>query len=58
LAVRKSRAEAAVLIENGIIRQAEALSQYLTGGVKDLKIGTLRHIIRQLDLDWEEFNQK
>ena len=27
-------------------------------GVKDLKIGTLRHIIRQLDLDWEEFNQK
>jgi predicted RNase H-like HicB family nuclease len=23
-----------------------------------LKIGTLRHIIRQLDLNWEEFNQK
>jgi predicted RNA binding protein YcfA (HicA-like mRNA interferase family) len=27
-------------------------------GPKDLKIGTLRHIIRQLDLNWEEFNQK
>ena len=26
-------------------------------GNKDLKMGTLRHIIRQLDLDWEEFKQ-
>jgi predicted RNA binding protein YcfA (HicA-like mRNA interferase family) len=24
-------------------------------GNKDLKIGTLRQIIRQFDLDWEEF---
>jgi predicted RNA binding protein YcfA (HicA-like mRNA interferase family) len=24
-------------------------------GNKDLKLGTLRQIIRQLDLDWEEF---
>ena len=24
-------------------------------GNKDLKMGTLRQIIRQLDLDWEEF---
>mgnify|MGYP001559175473 FL=1 len=26
-------------------------------GSKDLKIGTLRNIIRQLDLDWEEFRE-
>ncbi|MBI4530940.1 MAG: type II toxin-antitoxin system HicA family toxin [Candidatus Latescibacteria bacterium] len=26
-------------------------------GDKDLKIGTLRHILRQLNLDWEEFKQ-
>ena len=26
-------------------------------GSKDLKIGTLRHIIRQLDLDWEDFKR-
>jgi predicted RNA binding protein YcfA (HicA-like mRNA interferase family) len=25
------------------------------GGNKDLKIGTLRQIIRQLGLDWENF---
>ncbi|MBC7250288.1 MAG: type II toxin-antitoxin system HicA family toxin [Anaerolineae bacterium] len=24
-------------------------------GSKDLKIGTLRHIVQLLDLDWEEF---
>jgi predicted RNA binding protein YcfA (HicA-like mRNA interferase family) len=24
-------------------------------GHKDLKMGTLRHIVRLLDLDWEEF---
>lgn len=27
-------------------------------GSKDLKMGTLRHIIYQLDLDWEEFSSK
>ncbi|EAZ94218.1 type II toxin-antitoxin system HicA family toxin [Crocosphaera chwakensis] len=27
-------------------------------GNKDLKLGTLRQIIRQLDLDWEEFKHK
>ena len=26
-------------------------------GNKDLKIGTLRHIVRQLNLDWKEFEQ-
>lgn len=26
-------------------------------GAKDLKIGTLRGIVRQLDLDWDEFNR-
>ena len=26
-------------------------------GSKDLKIGTLRHIVRQLGLDWETFKQ-
>ncbi|MCB8922350.1 MAG: type II toxin-antitoxin system HicA family toxin [Ardenticatenaceae bacterium] len=26
-------------------------------GAKDLKLGTLRSIVRQLDLDWQEFNQ-
>ncbi len=26
-------------------------------GSKDLKIGTLRHIVRQLGLDWEQFKQ-
>jgi len=26
-------------------------------GSKDLKMGTLRHIIRLLGLDWEEFKQ-
>jgi len=26
-------------------------------GSKDLKIGTLRHVVRQLDLDWEEFKR-
>ncbi|MCW5849637.1 MAG: type II toxin-antitoxin system HicA family toxin [Anaerolineae bacterium] len=26
-------------------------------GSKDLKIGTLRAIVRQLGLDWEEFNR-
>jgi mRNA interferase HicA len=26
-------------------------------GSKDLKIGTLRHIIRQLDLDWDAFKK-
>ncbi len=26
-------------------------------GNKDLKTGTLRHIIRQLDLDWEDFKR-
>ena len=26
-------------------------------GSKDLKMGTLRQIIRQLDLDWEEFKR-
>jgi predicted RNA binding protein YcfA (HicA-like mRNA interferase family) len=26
-------------------------------GSKDLKMGTLRHIIRQLGLDWETFKQ-
>jgi len=26
-------------------------------GKKDLKIGTLRQIIRRLDLDWEEFKR-
>jgi predicted RNA binding protein YcfA (HicA-like mRNA interferase family) len=26
-------------------------------GKKDLKMGTLRHIIRELDLDWEEFKR-
>ena len=25
-------------------------------GSKDLKLGTLRGIIRQLELDWDEFN--
>lgn len=24
-------------------------------GSKDLKLGTLRHIVKQLDLNWEEF---
>jgi predicted RNA binding protein YcfA (HicA-like mRNA interferase family) len=26
-------------------------------GGKDLKMGTLRQIVRQLDLDWEEFKK-
>jgi mRNA interferase HicA len=26
-------------------------------GSKDLKIGTLRHIVRQLGLDWEDFKR-
>jgi len=26
-------------------------------GAKDLKMGTLRHIVRQLGLDWEAFKQ-
>jgi predicted RNA binding protein YcfA (HicA-like mRNA interferase family) len=26
-------------------------------GSKDLKTGTLRHIIRQLDLDWDAFKK-
>lgn len=26
-------------------------------GAKDLKVGTLRGIVRQLDLDWDEFNR-
>lgn len=26
-------------------------------GPKDLKIGTLRHIVRELGLDWEAFKQ-
>ncbi|MFM6192940.1 MAG: type II toxin-antitoxin system HicA family toxin [Planktothrix sp.] len=26
-------------------------------GNKDLKLGTLRQIIRQLDLDWDEFKK-
>ena len=26
-------------------------------GSKDLKLGTLRQIIRQLDLDWDEFKK-
>jgi predicted RNA binding protein YcfA (HicA-like mRNA interferase family) len=26
-------------------------------GSKDLKMGTLRQIVRQLDLDWEEFKK-
>ena len=26
-------------------------------GSKDLKTGTLRHIVRQLDLDWEAFGR-
>jgi len=26
-------------------------------GSKDLKIGTLRHVVRQLGLDWEEFKR-
>lgn len=26
-------------------------------GNKDLKIGTIRNIIQQLDLDWEEFKK-
>jgi len=26
-------------------------------GNKDLKMGTLRHIVRILDLDWEEFKR-
>ncbi len=26
-------------------------------GKKDLKVGTLRHIVRQLGLDWEEFKR-
>lgn len=26
-------------------------------GSKDLKVGTLRHIVRQLGLDWEVFKQ-
>lgn len=26
-------------------------------GGKDLKLGTLRHIVRQLNLDWEEFKR-
>ena len=26
-------------------------------GAKDLKLGTLRSIVRQLDLDWQEFTQ-
>lgn len=26
-------------------------------GNKDLKIGTLRGVIRQLNLDWEDFNK-
>jgi mRNA interferase HicA len=26
-------------------------------GSKDLKIGTLQHIVRQLGLDWETFKQ-
>ena len=26
-------------------------------GSKDLKMGTLRHIVRQLGLDWEAFQQ-
>ncbi len=26
-------------------------------GSKDLKLGTLRHIVRQLGLDWEAFKQ-
>lgn len=27
-------------------------------GAKDLKIGTLKAVIRQLGLDWEEFSRK
>ncbi|KAA0221872.1 type II toxin-antitoxin system HicA family toxin [candidate division KSB1 bacterium] len=26
-------------------------------GGKDLKLGTLRHIVRQLNLNWEEFKR-
>ncbi|MCP9492923.1 MAG: type II toxin-antitoxin system HicA family toxin [Pyrinomonadaceae bacterium MAG19_C2-C3] len=26
-------------------------------GSKDLKMGTVRHIVRQLDLDWEAFKK-
>jgi mRNA interferase HicA len=26
-------------------------------GGKDLKLGTLRHIVKQLGLDWEDFQQ-
>jgi predicted RNA binding protein YcfA (HicA-like mRNA interferase family) len=34
----------------------EAIASDPDWGNKDLKIGTLRQIIRQLGLDWEQFN--
>lgn len=53
--MKKYPEKAVVLIENGTTPKNKAIVPIPDWGNKDLKIGTLRQIIRQLDLDWEEF---
>jgi mRNA interferase HicA len=54
LVVRRFQGEAADLIENGSNQQTAALPDW---GSKELKTGTLRAVIKQLGIIWEDFEE-
>jgi hypothetical protein len=56
LVAKRWRDAAAALIENGTIRKGNATVVPDWGG-RDLKLGTVRAAVRQLGIDWDEFER-